>query len=92
VASTILLSFVGFLILWRICRPRNRYRKGVIGLCIVGFIACAWFASDLFAMDYMSRQCVMLAAVFAIAQESLMRNITDIVENKFEGGKAWQSN
>jgi len=60
VASTFLLSFVGFMILWRICRPRNHYRNEVIGLYI------------------------MLAAVFAIEQESLMRNITEFFGNKFE--------
>jgi len=87
VASTFLLSFVGFMILWRICRPRNRYRNAVIGLCIAGFAACAWFASRLFSIDYISYQCVMLAAVFAIAQESLMRNITEVVEDKFEEAK-----
>jgi len=84
VASTFLLSFVGFLILFRICRPRNTYRNAVIALCAVGFLGCAWFASSLFSIDYISYKCVMLAAVFAIAQESLMRNITEAVEHRFE--------
>jgi len=84
VASTFLLSFVGFMILWRICRPRNHYRNAVIGLCIIGFAGCAWFASSIFSIHYISYQCIMLAAVFAIAQESLMRNITELFENKFE--------
>jgi len=84
VASTFLLSFVGFLILWRICRPRNWYRNAVIGLCIIGFAGCAWFASSIFSIDYISYQCIMLATVFAIAQESLMRNISELFENKFE--------
>ena len=84
VASTFLLSFVGFLILWRICQPRNTYRTAVIALCVAGFVGCAWFASGIFSIDYVSYQCVMLAGVFAIAQESLMRNITEAVEARFE--------
>jgi len=84
VASTFLLSFVGFMILWRICRPRNEYRTAVITVCAVGFVLCAWFASSLFSIDYISYQCIMLAMVFAFAQESLMRNITELFEKKFE--------
>jgi len=84
IASTFLLSAVGFMILWKICRPRNTYRNAVIVLCMIGFVACAWYASSIFSIDYISYQCVMLAAVFAIAQESLMRNITEIVESKWE--------
>jgi len=84
VASTFLLSFVGFMILFRICRPRNTYRNAIIWLCIIGFAGCAYFASSLFSINYISYQCVMLAAVFAIAEESLMRNITEFVEHRFK--------
>lgn len=76
IASTFLLSMVGFMILLRLCEPMNLYRKVVLGVCIVGFIVCAWRFAGLFAIDYISYQCLMLAAVFAIAQESLMRNMT----------------
>ena len=82
IASTFLLSMVGFMILIKLCRPMNLYRKIVLVLCISGFIACAYILAPLFAIDYISYQCLMLAAVFAIAQESLMRNLTLLFENR----------
>ena len=82
VASTFLLSAVGFMILIRLCSPMNMYRRVVLFLCVAGFILCAFFAAPLFAISYISYKCVMLAAVFAIAQESLMRNLTALFEIK----------
>jgi len=76
IASTFLLSMVGFMILIRLCEPMNRYREIILCICIAGFILCAVFASSLFSIGYISYQCLMLATVFAIAQESLMRNLT----------------
>jgi len=84
IASTFLLSIVGFMILFRLCRPRNWYRSAVIWICVLGFVFCAWFFSSLFSIDYISYPCLMLAAVFAIAQESLMRNLTEFVESKYK--------
>jgi len=55
-----------------------------IGLCIIGFAGCAWFASGIFSNAYISYQCIMLAAVFAMAQESSKRNIAELFKNKFE--------
>jgi len=84
IASTFLLSIVGFMVLRKICYPRNWYRKFVICLCVIGFVMCARFASELFSIDYISYQCLMLAGVFGIAQESLMRKLTQVIEDKFE--------
>jgi cation-transporting ATPase E len=87
VASTFLLSAVGFMILIRLCSPMNAYRRVVLCLCVAGFILCAVFAAPLFAISHVSYQCVMLAAVFAIAQESLMRNLTVLFEIKDPAGE-----
>lgn len=84
VASTFLLSAVGFMILIRLCRPANVYRRVILGFCIAGFLLCAKFAAGLFSIDHVSYQCLMLAAVFAVAQESLMRNLSVL----FEKGKS----
>lgn len=77
IASTVLLSLVGFMILIKLCKPFHTYHKFVFGLCFAGFVVCANFFSSLFAFDAdISYQCVMLAVVFAFAQESVMRGLT----------------
>lgn len=90
VASTFLLSIVGFMILIHISRPLNLYRAGVIVFCIAGLIFFAYNFSDLFALGSISRQCVMLFIVFVIATEPIMRYLTkafEWVRKKFAGGK-----
>lgn len=83
IASTSLLSMIGFMILANMCKPINRYRRTVLIGCIVGMVVCAYNFSFMFSIDYISYQCLMLAAVFAIAQESLMRNLTRLFERKY---------
>ncbi|MCD8045455.1 MAG: hypothetical protein LUE90_02160 [Clostridiales bacterium] len=76
VASTFLLSVVGFLILYRICEPLNKYRAGVLFGCIAAMIFFAVFFNDLFAISGISARCALLAAVFAFEEESVMRHLT----------------
>lgn len=76
VASTFLLSLAGFMLLFEICKPLNNYRRLVFYGSIIGLILCAYFFHYLFAINSVSYQCLMLATVFAVAQESLMRNLT----------------
>lgn len=76
VASTFLLSMAGFMLLYEICKPLNNYRRLVFYGSILGLVLCAYFFHYLFAINSISYQCIMLAAVFAVAQESIMRNLT----------------
>lgn len=88
-ASTYLLSIVGFLILFRLCKPRNTYRNWVFIGCLAGFIFTASFLDSLFSLQSISTPCVMLTVVFAIAEESLMRNFTELagwIERKLVKG------
>ncbi|MDO4621129.1 MAG: hypothetical protein Q4B09_10990 [Lachnospiraceae bacterium] len=80
VASTYLLSFVGFLILFKICSPMNLYRKLVLGMCFIGFFVCAYYLSPLFSITTISSECLLFVTVFTIAEESLMRNFTKVFE------------
>jgi len=84
IASTYLLSIVGFMILFKLCKPMNRYRQLVLILCIAGFVFCAYFFNSLFAIDYISYQCIMLAVLFGIAQESIMRFLVNLFEDKLQ--------
>lgn len=76
VASTFLLSVVGFLILYRICEPLNKYRACVLFGCIAAMIFFALFFNELFAISGISMRCALLAAVFAFEEESVMRHLT----------------
>ena len=80
VASTFLLAIVGFMILAKICVPLNKYRNSVIIGCIIGIAFTARFFSDLFAITYVSRECIMLFVLFAIATEPCMRYLTVLFE------------
>ncbi len=76
VAATMLLAIVGFMILIRISAPMNRYHTAVITACAVGLLLTAYFFNHLFNLSYMSRECVMLFVLFAIATEPCMRYLS----------------
>ena len=78
VAATFLLAIVGFIILANVCAPLNGYSIKVIGGSIVVMILGAIFFHDLFSISYVSVECVMLFALFAIATEPFMRYLTMI--------------
>ena len=76
VAATFLLAIVGFIILFNISSPINLFRGAVIGLCMVGILVVGFFLSELFTIHMISRQCMMLFVLFAIATEPFMRYLT----------------
>ena len=80
IASTFLLSAVGFMILWKLCMPMNPYRCFVIVACVCSLILAAYFLADLFAIDFISLKCILLSAVFVLAEESMIRNFTNLTE------------
>ena len=75
VASTYLLSVVGILILINIIKPYNRYRLGVLFLCIVGFIAGAGFFYRLFDIRALSVQACVLCVLFGLAEVTVMQQM-----------------
>ena len=74
-ASTYLLSVVGFMVLIRICAPLNTYRVTIIVLSIIAFIVVSQLLGDLFGITNLSAVTIVLTTVFAIAEESVMRNL-----------------
>lgn len=78
-AATMLLSIVGFMILYTISAPMNVLRGVILGGCIVGLLFCSIFLNDLFAITGMTTKCVMLFVVFAIATEPVLRYLTWLI-------------
>lgn len=78
-AATMLLSIVGFMILYTISAPMNVLRGVILGGCIVGLLFCSIFLNDLFAITGMTTKCVMLFVVYAIATEPVLRYLTWLI-------------
>ena len=78
-AATMLLSIVGFMILYTISAPMNVLRGVIRGGCIIGLLFCSIFLNDLFAITGMTTKCVMLFVVFAIATEPVLRYLTWLI-------------
>ena len=86
-AATMVLSVVGFMILFKISEPLNKMKHGIIWLNVVGLVFSGIFLKNLFALSDMSNICVLLMIVFGFAAESLFRYLTIIVgkiENKIK--------
>ena len=76
----------GFLILYKIIRPLNKYRTSVMGLCILGIILTINIMPNFFAIKAISGRAAALVTLFAIAEFSVIRWITLILD-KFEKSK-----
>ena len=79
-ASVLLMAVVGFMILYRISLPMNRWRWMIFFSMITGMIFCRYFMSHLFAMSDISIKCTMLLFVFTIASEPIFRYLTLICQ------------
>ena len=75
-ASTYLLSAVGFLILFNLARPLNKWRINVIAVCIVGFFLAGNVFRSLFDLADISIEAGALCTVFAFAEVSVMQILT----------------
>lgn len=79
-AATMLLAIVGFMILYKISAPMNKIRFSIVSGCIAGLLFCSIFLKDVFAITSMTKECIMLFVVFAIATEPVLRYLTTLVE------------
>lgn len=79
-AATMLLAIVGFMILYKSSAPMNKIRFSIVSGCIAGLLFCSIFLKDLFAITSMTKECIMLFVVFAIATEPVLRYLTTLVE------------
>lgn len=73
----------GFLILYKIIRPLNKYRTSVMFLCILGIILTINIMPNFFAIKEISERSAILVTLFAIAEFSVIRWVTLILD-KYE--------
>lgn len=79
-ASTILVSLVGFMVLYHISKPMNPFHIFLLSAMIAGWLGCSIFMHDLFSMTLMSPRCVLILIVFALATDPLLRGLRFVVE------------
>ena len=70
----------GFLILYKIIRPLNKYRLCVMALCILGILLTINVMPDFFAIKAISERAAALVTLFAIAEFSVIRWVTLILD------------
>ena len=73
----------GFLILYKIIRPLNKYRTSVMFLCSLGIILTINIMPNFFAIKEISERSAILVTLFAIAEFSVIRWVTLILD-KYE--------
>lgn len=73
----------GFLILYKIIRPLNKYRTSVMFLCILGIILTINIMPNFFAIKEISERSAILVTLFAISEFSVIRWVTLILD-KYE--------
>lgn len=78
--ATLVLSVVGFMILFKISEPLYGMKYAVIIGNIAGLVFSGFFLKKLFALTDLSNICILLMIVFGFAAESLFRNLTLLVE------------
>lgn len=78
--ATLVLSVVGFMILFKISEPLNGMKYAVIIGNIAGLVFSGFFLKKLFALTDLSNICILLMIVFGFTAESLFRNLTLLVE------------
>ena len=79
-ASTYLLSLIGFMILAEITKPLNWYHVSVFIVCAIGVVlACTTGFKTLFSIEDISVRAAALCVVFAIAEFTIMRWLTELI-------------
>lgn len=79
-SCTILVSIVGFMVLYRIAQPMTAGHKILIAAMIAGWLFCMLYVSHLFSITGISKQCAMLMVIFAIITEPIFRYLSMFVE------------
>lgn len=79
-AATLLLSLVGFMVLYDIIKPLNRYKKTIIIGNVIGLIICSIFFNKIFAIERMSNVCLVMFITLSFAAESFFRYATKVMQ------------
>ena len=74
--ATFLLAIVGFMILFKISHPMNKFRWLVWGCMIIGLAFCFIVLPGMFSIGPLTEKCVMVLIVFSVATEPIFRYLS----------------
>ncbi|EOB2764803.1 cation-translocating P-type ATPase [Enterococcus hirae] len=80
-ASTMLLTAVGFLVLYKICHPLNQFRGRIILFCASGILFSVVFLHKLFSISAISPVSILLLLILFFAADSIFRQYSRMIEN-----------
>ncbi|WP_057879846.1 HAD-IC family P-type ATPase [Companilactobacillus kimchiensis] len=83
-ATVLIMSAVGFLVLYRLSRPLNVFRNIILWGCIVGIIITAIFFGNLFGITKISAIAIGYAAILFLTADSVLNHLTNIVNTIFK--------
>lgn len=87
---TIVLGVVGLTMLYRVCKPFNKFRKILWGAMVTAFFAAALLFPKMFTLSPLSVYEVLLLILFAALVQPFMYlvvNILEFFEKKFKNAK-----
>jgi cation-transporting ATPase E len=79
-AATLLLSVIGFMVLFKVSRPMNTLRMVVLIGNMIALVFTGVFFNHLFALEAMSLECILLFIMFSFAAESFLRYLEKFVD------------
>lgn len=79
-SCAVLMSVIGFTVLFNLSKPHNRLTMFTFITCLSGFVIGALFFPKLYAMYRLSKQCMILCVVFAVATDPIMRYTSLVIE------------
>ena len=79
-AATLLLSVIGFMVLFKVSRPMNTLRMVVLIGNMIALVLTGVFFNHLFALEAMSLECILLFIMFSFAAESFLRYLEKFVD------------
>ena len=78
--ATLLLVSVGFMVLYKISSPMNRYRKRVMIGCLIGMVVTSISMKNLFSLTSVSPTALLLLAILFFAADSTFQHLSTISE------------
>lgn len=92
-ASTMLLTAVGFLVLYKICHPLNQFRGRIILFCAAGILFSVVFLHKLFSISAISPVSILLLLILFFAADSIFRQYSRMIEiySQLKDGKKKRS-
>jgi cation-transporting ATPase E len=92
-SSTILIAFVGLMMIYRVAKkPLDWYKRAIIGGCTLGMILCYVFLPWLFGMTRISLQAIILVAILVLASIPLLHYIGRFVDWLWQISAKWFTN